>query len=214
MSSREDDTAVHNIAAGRCITVELDELLEFLEIEEPIEFEYFENFADMIECDDDISEDTMFQLFSQTDNAVVADIISHYFDDMLDAIPDDCTDMYVLVENIKRCLIGLIKAGEDESAMVHFSEELTKFKKWYCFESAVECENLDNGEKKVLPLRDALTLARLEKMENEDYKYDFTDCLDYELEDYIMGFADLADGEEEEASEDLLDNGYVYDDET
>ncbi len=64
----------------------------------------------------------------------------------------------------------------------------------------------------MLPLRDALTLVRLEKLGEEEYSYDFTESLDYELEDYIMSFADLARVDEEE-EEDLLQNGYVLDEE-
>ena len=64
----------------------------------------------------------------------------------------------------------------------------------------------------MLPLRDALTLLRLEKLGEEEYSYDFSECLDYELEDYIMSFADLARAEAEE-EEDLIQNGYSMDDE-
>lgn len=194
--------------------MELKDLLEMLELDEPEEFEYFENFADLVECDEEIPEDTLYLLFSQTDPDTVADIIANYFEEILDAIPDDSTDIYTLVENIKLSLMGLIRTGDDDKAMIHFAEELAKFKKWYSFESAVECTNIDEDEKKVLTLRDALTLARLEKLENEEYRYDFTDCLDYELDDYIMSFADLAGSEDADGdSEDLIESGYVYDDE-
>ena len=192
----------------------LEKLLEMLEIDEPEEFEYYENFADLVECDEEIPEDVLFKLFSQTDQNAVADIINNYFEEMLEAVPDDSTDFYTLIENIRLSLTGLIKSGDDENAMVHFSEELDKFKKWYSFESAVECKNLKDDEEKVLPLRDALTLARLEKLEGDEYSYDFSDCMDYEIEDYIMDFADLAKSQEYDGDSDaLLDNGYLYDDE-
>jgi len=58
-------------------------------------------------------------------------------------------------------------------------------------------------------------LSRLEKMEEDEFQYDFEDCLKYEIDEYIMSFADLAIEEEEDEEEktDLLDSGYVYDDE-
>ena len=32
-----------------------------------------------------------------------------------------------------------------------------------------------------------------EKLEGDEYRYDFTDALEYELEEYIMTYGDLAD---------------------
>ncbi|MEA4922643.1 MAG: hypothetical protein VB031_04660 [Eubacteriaceae bacterium] len=194
--------------------MELQELLEMLELDEPEEFEYFENFADLIECDEDIPEETLYLLFSQTEPETIADIINSYFDELQEAVPDEGVDIYTLLESIKMALIGLMRSGDEDNAMVHFAEELAKFKNWYSFESAVTCRNLSTDEEKVLSLRDALTLARLEKMNDEEYSYDFTDCLDYELEDYIMGFADMAQNENVgEENEDIMSSGYVYDDE-
>jgi len=195
--------------------MDLNELMEMLEIDEPSEFEYFENLADLIESDETIPEETLFQLFSQTDPKVVADLIHNYFEDMLEAMPESSTEMFTLLENIKRSLIGLLQTSDDESLMLHFVEELFRFKTWFCYESEVTCKSLSDGEEKVLPLRDALVLSRLEKMEEDEYQYDFEECLKYEIDEYIMSFADLAveEDDEDEESADLLDSGYVYDDE-
>jgi hypothetical protein len=195
--------------------MDLNELMEMLEIDEPSEFEYFENLADLIESDEAIPEETLFQLFSQTDHKTVAELIHNYFDDMLEAMPESSTEMFTLLENIKRSLIGLLQTSEEESLLRHFVEELFRFKTWFCFESEVGCKSLSGGEEKSLPLRDALILSRLEKMEEDEFQYDFEDCLKYEIDEYIMSFADLAIEEEEEDEEktDLMDSGYVYDDE-
>jgi len=195
--------------------MDLRELLEFLEIDEPSEFEYFENFADLIESDETISEETLFQLFSEADPKTVSELINGYFDDMLEAMPESSAEMYTLLENIKRSLVGLLRTSEEESLMRHFVEELFRFKVWFCFESEVGCKSMSDGTEKILPLRDALVLSRLEKMEEDEYQYDFEDCLKYEIDEYIMSFAEIAatvDDEDEEQS-DLLENGYVYDDE-
>lgn len=195
--------------------MDLNELMEMLEIEEPGEFEYFENFADLIESDETIPEETLYQLFSQTDPKIVSELIHNYFEDMLEAMPESSAEMYTLLENIKRSLIGLLQTSEDESLMRHFVEELHRFKTWFCAESEVGCKSLSDGEEKVLPLRDALVLSRLEKMEEDEYQYDFEECLKYEIDEYIMSFADLAveEDEDDEENADLLDSGYVYDDE-
>jgi hypothetical protein len=195
--------------------MDLNELMEMLEIDEPSEFEYFENLADLIESDETIPEETLFQLFSQTDPKTVAELIHNYFEDMLEAMPESSTDMLILLENIKRSLIGLLQTSEEESLLRHFVEELFRFKAWFCFESEVGCKSLATGEVKLLPLRDALVLSRLEKLEEDEFQYDFESCLKYEIDEYIMSFADLAveEEEEEEENSDLLDSGYVYDDE-
>jgi hypothetical protein len=195
--------------------MDLNDLMEMLEIDKPSEFEYFENLADLIESDETIPEETLFQLFSQTDHKTVAELIHNYFDDMLEAMPESSTEMFTLLENIKRSLIGLLQTSEEESLLRHFVEELFRFKTWFCFESEVGCKSLSGGEEKLLPLRDALILSRLEKMEEDEFQYDFEDCLKYEIDEYIMSFADLAIEEEEEDEEktDLMDSGYVYDDE-
>ena len=195
--------------------MDLHELLEFLEIDEPSEFEYFENFADLIESDETIPEETLFQLFSEADPKIVSELINGYFDDMLEAMPESSAEMYTLLENIKRSLVGLLRTSEEESLMRHFVEELFRFKAWFCFESEVGCKSISDGTEKILPLRDALVLSRLEKMEEDEYQYDFEDCLKYEIDEYIMSFAEIAatvEDEDEEQS-DLLENGYVYDDE-
>jgi len=196
--------------------MDLQELLAFLEIDEPSEFEYFENFADLAESDEAVPEETLFMLFSETDKKVVAEITGSYFDDMLEAIPDSAIDMYTLLDTVKMVLVGLISASDDdENVLTHFVEEFSRFRSWYCFESAVECREINGDEEKVLSLRDALTLARMEKLEGYEYDYDFSDCLNYELDEYMMTFADMAKEEtpEEDDKENILDNGYVYDDE-
>lgn len=193
--------------------MELNELLEKLEIEEPSEFEYFENFAELVESEWKIPTDTLFTLFSETDADTVAEIIQQYFDDMQEGMPDDSTDIFTLIESIKMCLAGLITAGEDESVMMDFAEELSRFRTWYSLESEVECEDVETGKTKIYPLRDALTLARVDRLESTEHRFDFSKCLEYELDEYLMNFADYSEEPVEEEGESLLDSGYVYDDE-
>ncbi|MEG0392428.1 MAG: hypothetical protein RR626_06670 [Anaerovoracaceae bacterium] len=193
--------------------MDLEELLTLLELDEPSGFEYFENLADLVECETEIPEETLYMLFSEVNASAVAEIIEHYFEEMLETMPDDSIEIYTLLENIKLALLGLLGAGEEDSARLHFAEEFHKFRTWYTFESEVICSNIDSGEEKTLPLRDALTLSRLEKLEHDEYRYDFAGCLEYELEEYIMDFADLAKEELTYESDDLLENGYLYDDE-
>ncbi|MBQ3965124.1 MAG: hypothetical protein II682_06750, partial [Firmicutes bacterium] len=174
--------------------MELDELMALIDIDEPAGFEYFENFAEIAEADLEIPEETLYALFSQTDPGTVSDLIGNYFEEILRAMPDDGTDAYILLDNIGRSLSGLMLSDE-ERAKVYFSEELARFHRWYTKESEVSCTSQETGHEQILPLRDALTLARLERLDGEPHGYDFTGCLDYEIDEFIMNFA--IDREEE-----------------
>ena len=60
-----------------------------------------------------------------------------------------------------------------------------------------------------MSLRDALAVARIEKLEGDKYHYDFNDCLDYELEEYIMSYGDMAKLSREDMDDtDILDDSY------
>lgn len=168
--------------------MELDELMAMIDIDDPSGFEYFENFAEIAEADAEIPEETLYQLFSQVDPGTVSELIENYFEEILRAMPDDGTDAYILLDNISRSLAGLLQSDE-ERAKVYFSEELARFHRWYTRDSEVSCVSQETGHEKVMPLRDALTLARLERLDGEPHGYDFTGCLDYEIDEFIMHFA-------------------------
>ena len=40
-------------------------------------------------------------------------------------------------------------------------------------------------------------MSRLEKIDGDRYSYDFSQCIDYPLDEYIMSFADVAAAAEE-----------------
>lgn len=185
-----------------------EQLLELIGIEEAAEFEYFENFADLVESDEDISEEALYKLFSQVDRDGVADIIENYFTEITDAIPDDSTEIFTLLEAIKMSLIGLLQSAEEEAALVHFCEEIINFKIWYSVESKVHCRDIDTAEVETLSMRDAMANARIEKLEGDKCHYDFNDCLDYELEEYIMTYGDMARASRSEADEYDFDESY------
>lgn len=193
--------------------MELNELLEKLELEEAREFEYFENFADLVENQWDIPADTLFTLFSETDKEDVAEVIRQYFDEMQEGMPDDSTDIFTLIETIKMYLSGLILNSKNDNLMMDFAEEINRFRNWYCEGSSVDCVDIGTGKKETISLKDALTVSRIDRMENTEHRFDFENCLDYEIDEYLMNFADFGDEEDYDESEDLIENGYVYDDE-
>ena len=175
----------------------LTELLNLLELDEPAEFEYVESFAEIVENDDEIGEEALAELFKETDPETVSDLISRYFEEVLDVL-DEEQEICELLVTVMYCLKALIE-DEEAQSVYRFAEELSRFQTWYSFESAVRCRPAGGDKEKTLNLRDAVTQKRIEKIENEEYSFDFSDCLNYEFEDYILDMAaDLAERDEEE----------------
>lgn len=187
----------------------LTELLELIEIDEPADFEYVESFAEIVENDDEIPEEVLCELFRETDPETVSELIDSYFTEIEEILEDG--DICELLETIKYSLMALIEDG-DEQSIYRFGEELARFQIWYSFESQVISRELGEDQERVLCLRDAVTQKRLEKFEGEGYDYDFSECLDYEIEEFILDMAGVSrERRMTDGSDDLMDNGYVYD---
>lgn len=187
----------------------LTELLELIEIDEPADFEYVESFAEIVENDDEIPEEVLCELFRETDPETVSELIDSYFTEIEEILENG--DICELLETIKYSLMALIEDG-DEQSIYRFGEELARFQIWYSFESQVISRELGEDQERVLCLRDAVTQKRLEKFEGEGYDYDFSECLDYEIEEFILDMAGVSrERRMTDGSDDLMDNGYVYD---
>ena len=222
------------------------DLLEYLDLDDPLDFQYFENLADIIECEEEIEDEALETLFAGVDTEILSEVIENYFTELTEKVPQKSVDIYTLIENIGRALKGLAKSLSDdiEGANVSlFAEELSRFRKWYMFETEVICRNLKTGAEVVVPVAEAISLYRLEALDGDEYDYDFTKAIEYDLEEYVMSFATLVnaeyeeyhdfDGEHEHDHHDhdhhehhehwgehahkydssILDDGFVYDDE-
>ena len=176
-----------------------DELFELLDIESGADFQYFENFADLVECEEDIESDIIYDMLEDVDLKTFNEICESFFYDTLENVPGDQIDLYNLLENIKRALIGLAEAArkEEDNALLQLADELNKFRNWYSVELFAECKNTVNEKVSYLSVRDALVNARLEKLNGEEFAYDFTEALNYELEEFVMTYADLVESDEE-----------------
>lgn len=175
-----------------------EELLSYLDLETPDEFEYFEAMADLVECEDYVEQEAVNALFTGADSTMIAQLLDEYFEDIMGGIPEDSEEIYALMEQIKLCLEGLISNAETEQDIRLFTSEFCKFTNWYSHEPLVEIVPEDGGEREFLCMRDALTYARLEKLGGNSYRYIFEEALEYELDGYTMSLADLAEPEEEE----------------
>jgi len=176
-----------------------NELFALLDVDDGTDFQYFENFADLVECEEDIESDVIFALLEDVEMKTFAELCESFFYETQESIPGDQIDLYHLMENIKRAFIGLAEAarsGED-NALLQLSDELNRFRSWYSVDKLVECKDLSTDKKTYVAVRDALINARLEKLGSAEYAYDFSEALDYELEEFIMTYADLVAEEQE-----------------
>lgn len=173
--------------------MKLEKLLEFLELEDPSEFEYFENLADLMETDMEIDPETMYQLLEAVDMEVMGEMIENYFSEILNALPEDALEMYTLLDSVKLAFVGMAKHLEEERDLVLFADELTRFRNWYSLYSTVWVREIveELPREKELPLRDALTLVRMEQLGGEKYEYIFDETMDFEMDQYTVAFADL-----------------------
>ena len=198
--------------------MEYDELLEMLDITEAEEFQYFEHFADLMECEEHISYDALFELLSRADAHALDEIVENYFDEIANGLPDDSTEAFTFLKSLSMSLRGMLKPviNDDEDAdrsMVAFVEEVNRFRAWYMIDSTIECTNRETGRAQELTFFEALVLARTEKLSNEETIYNFDDGIDYTLDEYVMSFADAFKAENEDdgyIEEDLSDPDYEY----
>lgn len=193
-----------------------EKLLEYLELESPEEFEYFENLADLVEADVEIAPEAVYPLFEGIDMELFAELVSNYFEEMLKSMPEDAMEMYTLLDSVKMALMGMAKNIGEENDLVLLTDEFCRFRDWYSLDSAVWVQEIGESRtrEKSLTLRDALTLSRLEKLGGEKFEYSFEEALRFEISEYTMSFADLAAEEQEEYTDELDIDEYNNEDGT
>ena len=174
------------------------QLYDLLDLEEASEFKYFENFADLMEADEHIDSDVLYELLSEINLDDFTEICNEYFEQTSDSIPDQETEFYTLFDNIKRSFCGMAKAAgvsentEDRlNTLLKLADEIEKFRSWYVFSMNVESTSEYEDDTEMLSVRDALFQVRADKFLKKNHRYDFSSSLEYELEEYIMNFADL-----------------------
>lgn len=182
-----------------------ESLYQMLDIEEPGDFQYFENFADLIECGEDISYDDLYALIKEVDKENLSRLIHDYFEELSDFVPSDAAELFILLDKIKLSLMGMAKNSEEEeeeNVLTSLAEELNRFRLWYSAGSSAVCTVIGKEKEEEYTLRDALAVSRLEKLDGDKYSYDFSQCLDYPIDEYIMSFGDIISASEAEEETD------------
>lgn len=197
--------------------MDLNELFEIADIESTEDFKYFDNFAALMESDDYIPAEVMYELFAEVDTDVLSELTDNYFEDIMEGVPEEEAELFTLLDNIKRVLKGYAENTDDERSIVLFTDEVSRFRNWYNFDTDVECQSRKDGSTRTVPVREALVLYRIEKLRADEYMYDFSECLDYPLDEYVVSFTSDADGdtgyEPGNEEEELLNSDFLFDDE-
>jgi phage terminase Nu1 subunit (DNA packaging protein) len=197
----------------------LEELLEILDIEEAEDFQFFENYADLMEYDGEIRYDDLYALIKRLDMVNLGEFIETYMDEILESIPSDYgIEVYTFLTSVKMLLLGLaesIAAAEEEEEREELSvfvEEIFKFRNWLTRESEVHLTRRKDKKVLIVTLLEAITAYRVEKLSDEEYIYDFSECIPYEIDEYMVSVAsalsDMDDEDEEE--EGYLDQEEEY----
>ena len=114
--------------------------------------------------------------------------------------PESETELYTIFDKVRRSLVGMSKSCDDETTQTKLADEMERFRRWYSIESRAFLTNLGTADEEEMTLRDALVCARLEALEGTKYQYDFSECSDYELDEYIVSFGDMMAAEDSEES--------------
>ena len=110
------------------------ELYALLDIENGNDFQYFENVAELLECEEEIETDLLYGLLSEISLENTYDLLEEYFSEIEKAVPDGETDFYMLLTNIRSVLGTMIKSiGREEDEVersnlrTRLAEEIAKF---------------------------------------------------------------------------------------
>lgn len=158
-----------------------------LDIDSADEFQYFENLSALLEEDEYIEENLIKDLMRSVDKEKLAENMNSYFDGFLDHLPDNETDLYVMVESMGRVFDGLISEYMSDTDIDKLASEILKFRKWYVHD--LNAFNKLTGEE--TSVRDARFDLAAAKLLGEDADYDFRLALDYDIDGFDVRIADM-----------------------
>jgi hypothetical protein len=180
--------------------MEYEDLLSLLDIDSGADLAYFEQYAELVECEDYISPEALSQIFEETDNDALVELTDGYFEELLESVPDEESDLYTLLQTINRALSGLALMPDPDETATNYADEFLRFRTWFVFESEARCEKIDAEEDEseiIVTLMQALAMYRAQRLNDEEYRYDFSEVLDYPLDEYALTLEALGEDEEE-----------------
>ena len=141
--------------------MDLNELFEIVDIESAEDFKYFDNFAALMESDDYIPAEVMYELFAEVDTDVLSELTDNYFEDIMEGVPEEEAELFTLLDNIKRVLKGYAENTDDERSIVLFTDEVSRFRNWYNLDTDVECQSRKDGSTRTVAVSESLLFFRI-----------------------------------------------------
>lgn len=178
-------------------------LFEMLDMDTPADFEYFEQFADLMESEEDIPFDLFYSVISEASPETMTELTGNYMEDLSNALPDDYDDLFTIVDSVQQRLLLLCENLDDSDSRRDYANELYRFRQWFHKEDGAFVDG------KPCCVMDAAARARSEKFSGTEHVYDFSPSLGYELENLSVGLGsfreiNLVESEEPEEEEDSI----------
>jgi len=150
-----------------------------LDIDNPEDFEYFEQFAYIVECTENIEYEDFYQSLSKAKSDSLAEIVENYFTELEKNLPDGHDEIYEIIENVftnLKLVVGDIDEAEDSRK--EFIQKLFTFREWY---TKADGASFDG---KSCSIVEAIFEYRAQKLDNSKHDYNFENSLDYKF-DYV-----------------------------
>ena len=144
------------------------DLYDLLEIDSPEDVEYFEQLADLLESDEDISEDLFRHALSAIRAENAGEFAENYMAELANAIPEEVSaeDLTEALDAMEQRLLLLAEDLDEEQNRDDFITELFKLRNWLHEEAGA----LIDGDP--CTLLEAFTEMRAEKLGVASHEYD------------------------------------------
>lgn len=176
----------------------LTQLYKALNMDGPEDLEYFEQFADLLEMDEDIPFDLFYMALSGLKPDIAGDLVENYFEDLTGAAPDEENELISIIDSVEQNLLLLASDLEEDDARRSFAQQLHKFRVWF---KDPEKARIDGHSASVF---EAVTAARESKIGGQTHELDFSGSYDYKLDDVSYGLGkyrqiDVVGGDDDES---------------
>ena len=159
----------------------LEKLYKLLELDTPADLEYFEQFADLMEMDEDVPFDLFYMALSGVSPENAGELVENYFEDLSNAAPEDENDLVLLIDSLEENLMHLAEDLDDGDARRSFAEQLYRFREWYKAPGGAE---IDGESTSVF---EALLQARADAISGESHELSFLSTDDFKMADASYG---------------------------
>lgn len=166
--------------------MEKHDLYRLVDISEPDDFKYYENVESIMESDDYIEPDLLFELFGEIEWSDLSDLFINYFDELFRVFPEKEDDLCMTIQGIIAKFKEIFNSVGDEESVRDLATEVHNFKKWFVYDKSVT--NLNDKEK--TSVRDAVYDIYAVRFGGSFSSYNFDNASSY-INGYDIKIMDL-----------------------